>query len=74
MLSIADRDVQGAARDVLAARDAVAAGQIDRARASLQRAAGPIVARAQSDRIDAARVPRNASRLAGAAGRGGLRP
>jgi len=74
MLSIADRDVQGAARDVLAARDAVEAGQIDRARASLQRAAGPVVARAQSDRIDAVRVPRDASRLAGAAGRGGPRP
>jgi hypothetical protein len=74
VLSIGDRGVQAAARDVMAARDALAAGQVDKARAALQRAAGPIVTRAQADRIDATRVPRDTSRLAGAVGRGGSRP
>lgn len=76
MLSMGDRSIQTAARDVLAARDAIAAGQIESARGALQRAAGPIVARAQSDRIDATRISRDASRLAGASapGRGGTRP
>src|SRR4029077_3588373 len=40
ILAAGDRDVQAAARDVLAARDAVSAGQVDAARAALQRAAG----------------------------------
>jgi hypothetical protein len=68
-------DLQAAAREVIAARDAVSAGQIETARAALQRAAGPIVSRAQGGRIEAARVPRDAARLAGAAaiGPGGRR-
>jgi hypothetical protein len=68
-------DLQAAVRDVLAARDAVSAGQIDAAHAALQRAAGPIVARAQTGRIDSASIARDAARLAGAAaGPGGSRP
>ena len=59
--------LQPAARDVLAARDAVSASEIDKARAALQRAAGPLVARAQRGRIDGAVVGRHAARLAGAA-------
>ena len=64
-------NVQASARDVLAARDALSAGRIDEARTALARAAGPIVARAQAGRIDAARLPRDAARLAGAAAAGG---
>ena len=60
-------DLQPAARDLLAARDALAAGQIAPARAALQRAAAPLVARAQRGRIDGAVLPRDAARLAGAA-------
>jgi hypothetical protein len=69
-------DMQPAARDLLSARDALAAGQIEQARAALQHAAGPIVARAQTRRIDSAAIPRDAARLAGAAaaGPGGSRP
>src|SRR5262249_34565814 len=70
------RDMQAPARDLLAARGALAAGQIEPARAALQRAAGPIVARAQNRRIDSAAIPRDAARLAGAAaaGPGGPHP
>jgi hypothetical protein len=60
-------DLQPAARDVLSARDAVSAAEIDKARAALQRAAGPLVARAQRGRIDGTVVARDAARLAGAA-------
>jgi len=68
-------DLQPAVRDVLAARDALPAGRIDVARAALQRAAGPIVARAQAGRIDSTAIPRDPARLAGAAaGPGGSRP
>lgn len=58
---------QPAARDILAARDSVSAGDIDKARAALQRAAAPLVARAQRGRIDSAPVGPAAARLAGAA-------
>ena len=60
-------DLQPAARDVLSARDAVSAGEIDKARAALQSAAVPLVTRAQRGRIDGALVRRDAARLAGAA-------
>jgi hypothetical protein len=60
-------DLQSAAREILAARDGVSAGEIDKARAALQRAAAPLVARAQRGRIDGAVVARDAARLAGAA-------
>jgi len=60
-------DLQPAARDVLSARDAASAGEIDKARAALRRAAVPLVARAQRGRIDGALVRRDAARLAGAA-------
>jgi hypothetical protein len=60
-------DLQPAARELLAARDAMAAGQIPSARAALQRAAAPLVARAQRGRIDGSIQPRDAARLAGAA-------
>ena len=60
-------DLQPAAREVLAARDALSGNEIDKARAALQRAAGPLVVRAQHGRIDGAMVPRDAARLAGAA-------
>jgi hypothetical protein len=60
-------DLQPAARDLLSARDAVSAGQIDRGRSALQRAAAPLVARAQRGRIDGGAIPRDPARLAGAA-------
>jgi hypothetical protein len=60
-------DLQPAARDVLAARDALTAGDIGRARAALQRAARPLVARAHRGRIDGRAEPRDRARLAGAA-------
>lgn len=60
-------DLPAAARDLIAARDALTAGQIPAARAALQRAAGPLVARAQRGRIDGAPVARDPARLAGAA-------
>ena len=69
-------DLQGAAREVAAARDALASGRLDAAREALRRAAGPLVARAQHGRLEGSRVPGDASRLAGAAavaGRGGTR-
>lgn len=69
ILAMADgaADLQPAAREVLAARDAVTAGDEARARAALQRAATPLVVRAQRGRIDTRGVPRDAARLAGAA-------
>jgi hypothetical protein len=63
-------DLQPAARDLFAARDALAAGQVSSARAALQRAAVPLVARAQRGRMDGHAVPRDAARLAGAAATG----
>ena len=60
-------DLQPAARDLLAARDALAASQIASARGSLQRAAPPLVARAQRGRMEGRTLPRDAARLAGAA-------
>ena len=58
--------LQSAAREVMAARDAVAAGNNDDARAALARAATPLVTLAQRDRIDAFRSAPSAERLAGA--------
>ena len=66
-------ELQASARDLLAARDAAAAGQVASARSALQRAAGPLVARAQRGRIDAAALVRDIARLAGAAAIGGGR-
>lgn len=63
-------DLQPAARDLLAARDALAASQMASARAALQRAAVPLVARAQRGRMDGHALPRDAARLAGAAATG----
>jgi hypothetical protein len=60
-------DLQPAAREVLAAREAATTGQVSVARAALQRAAGPLVAQAQRGRIDGASLARDAARLAGAA-------
>jgi hypothetical protein len=60
-------DLQPAARELLAARDALAARQVAPARAALQRAAVPLVARAQRGRMDGHALPRDAARLAGAA-------
>jgi hypothetical protein len=56
-----------AARDLLAARDAVAAKQMESARPALQRAAALLVANAQRGRIDANARSRDAARLSGAA-------
>jgi hypothetical protein len=69
ILAMADgaADLQPAAREVLAARDALTAGEDLRARAALQRAAAPLVVRAQRGRIDTRAVPRDPARLAGAA-------
>jgi hypothetical protein len=58
--------LQPSARDVMAARDAVAAGKNDDARAALARAAAPIVTLAQRDRIESTPSAPNAERLAGA--------
>jgi hypothetical protein len=58
---------RSAASDLVAARDAVAAGQTASARAALQRAAAPLVALAQRGRLDATTRARDAARLAGAA-------
>jgi hypothetical protein len=60
-------DLQPAARDVLAAREALTAGRDASARAALQRAAAPLVTRAQRGRIEGRGVPRDPARLAGAA-------
>jgi len=59
-------DLQPAAKEIGAAREAVAAGRIDAAREALRRAAAPLVRRAQQGRIQAAGVSRDAARLAGA--------
>jgi hypothetical protein len=56
-----------AARDLLAVRQAVAAGQNAAARDGLRRASVPLVARAQRGRIDTRTRSRDATRLAGAA-------
>jgi hypothetical protein len=74
LAALGDEALAKAARDLLAARDAIAAGQIAVARAALQRAAAPLIARVQRGRIDGSTRPRDAARLAGAAavaGRGG---
>ena len=60
-------DLQPAAREVIAARDALSAGQDALARAALQRAAAPLVVRAQRGRIDSGGMRRDPARLAGAA-------
>ena len=60
-------DLQPAARELLSARDALAASQIAAARAALQRAAPPLVARAQRGRMEGRTLPRDTARLAGAA-------
>jgi hypothetical protein len=57
---------QSAAREIMAARDAVAAGKSDAARASLVRAAAPIVTLAQRDRIESTPSASRAERIAGA--------
>jgi hypothetical protein len=57
---------QASAREVITARNAVATGKIDEARAALARAAGPIVTIAQRDRIASTPSVPNADRLAGA--------
>lgn len=69
MLAMAGRspDIQPAAREILAARDAVGKGHIDAARASLTRAAAPLLTRAQRGRIDASPIDADAARMAGAA-------
>jgi hypothetical protein len=67
-------DLQPAAKEVAAARDALASGQIDAARAALRRAAPPLVTRAQRGRIPGGSVSRDAARLAGAAAVGGGGP
>ena len=69
VLAMAGRsaDLQPAARDILAARDAMANGHSEAARTSLRKAAAPLVARAQRNRIDAGTIGRDAARIAGAA-------
>lgn len=60
-------DLLPAAREVAAARDAVASGRTDAAREALRRAAAPLVTRAQQGRIQGGAGSRDAGRLAGAA-------
>jgi len=57
---------QASAREVMAARDAVGVGKTDDARASLARAAAPIVNLTQRDRIDSGPSTAKAARVAGA--------
>jgi hypothetical protein len=66
-------DLQAAARETLAAREALASGALDTAKAALTRAVTPLVRVAQQGRIDGATDRGDASRLTGAAaaGRGG---
>ncbi|HET7698481.1 MAG TPA: hypothetical protein VFK57_22390 [Vicinamibacterales bacterium] len=68
-------ELQPAAQEIAAAQTALASGRIDAARDALRRAGAPLAKRAQHGRIDAAGVPREPARLAGAAalGRGGAR-
>jgi hypothetical protein len=69
ILAMAGRsvDLHPAAREILAARDAVGKGEIEAARSSLRKAAAPLVTRAQRGRIDARTIGRDAARTAGAA-------
>jgi hypothetical protein len=67
-------DLRSAARDLLSARDALADGRTAAARAALQRAADPLVARGQRGRIDGSPLTRDPARLAGAAAVEGRRP
>jgi hypothetical protein len=60
-------ELQGAARDILAARDALTQGRIDDAWASLKKTAGPLARLAQRGRIDGASIANDAARAAGAA-------
>jgi hypothetical protein len=60
-------DLQTAAREVGAARDRLMAGEVALARAAVQRAASPLVARAQRGRIETRGLAADPSRLAGAA-------
>ena len=69
-------DLRPGAAEIAAARSALAEGRRDAAREALQRAAVPLVKRAQQGRIEGNAVPGEAARLAGAAAlpRGGGRP
>jgi hypothetical protein len=69
-------DLRPAAAEIATARTALAEGRRDAARDALQRAAVPLVKRAQQGRIEGHTVPGDAARLAGAAAlpRGGGRP
>ena len=60
-------DLQASAQALVTAREALASGELDKARARLQAAAAPIVARAQRGRIVGGTEPREPARLAGAA-------
>jgi hypothetical protein len=60
-------DLQPAAREVLAARDALMSGQPTSARAALQQAAAPLVVRARRGSIQSHGLLRDPARLAGAA-------
>lgn len=60
-------DLLPAAKEVDAARNAIASGRPDAAREALRRAAPPLVKRAQHGRIAASGVSRDAARLTGAA-------
>jgi hypothetical protein len=69
ILAMAGRsaDLQPAAREILAARDAMGRGEVDAALMALGKAAGPIVTRAQRGRLETGNIGRNAARMAGAA-------
>jgi hypothetical protein len=64
-------DLQISAREIGRARDALSAGQTETAMSALQRAAPPLVLRAQRGRIDSVGTPHEQARLAGALARGG---
>jgi hypothetical protein len=72
VLAIAPGDAasQASARRLLEARDLIAAGDADRARAALQDAIAPLLARAQRGRLDVPSLSREAARLTGAAAGG----
>jgi hypothetical protein len=60
-------DLQAAAHDAIAARDALANGAVAQAKASLKRAAVPLVRQAQRGRIDGDVTGPGAARIGGAA-------
>lgn len=67
LLAAPNPDLRTAAREILAAQSSLTSGHVEGARASLMKAAAPLLKHAQRGRIDGAAIPADAARLAGAA-------